>query len=140
MIIIKQNIWNVDADYRIITTNGDIKKDGSAVMGKGLALQAAQKYPDLPLRLGIQLKNDNKCYIFPDMHIITFPTKYHWRENSNYKLIMEGIDFLKRFSYNSGLTFVMPIPGTGNGNLHKGIVLSLLEILPDNVLVCNYDI
>jgi len=32
----------------VITTNGAIKNDGSCVMGRGVAKQAADKYPELP--------------------------------------------------------------------------------------------
>lgn len=38
----KQGYWIV------ITTNGFVKKNGCAVMGRGVAKQAVTKYPSLP--------------------------------------------------------------------------------------------
>ena len=53
----KGNLWELDGDARCITTNGTIKNDGRAVMGRGVALQAATLYPTLSLELG-QFLND----------------------------------------------------------------------------------
>jgi len=33
----ESNIWNFKDNIKVITTNGNIRKDGKAVMGKGLA-------------------------------------------------------------------------------------------------------
>jgi len=38
------NLWEIEADWRVITTNGFVKKDGRAVMGRGVARQALQRY------------------------------------------------------------------------------------------------
>jgi hypothetical protein len=40
-----------------VTTNGFVR-NGKAVMGRGVARQAAQRWPDLPARLGQQLGRD----------------------------------------------------------------------------------
>ena len=34
------DLWSYPADYRVVTTNGIIKKDGEAVMGAGVGLLA----------------------------------------------------------------------------------------------------
>ena len=39
-------------DVLFITTNGTIKKDGKAVMGRGIAAEAKSKYPSIPSKLG----------------------------------------------------------------------------------------
>ena len=39
------NIWDYPADIVCITTNGSTTRNGSAVMGKGIALQAKERYP-----------------------------------------------------------------------------------------------
>lgn len=51
-------LWNElgKADIICITTNGFIKLDGSAVMGRGCAKQAADMWPELPRTLGLAIK------------------------------------------------------------------------------------
>ena len=34
------NLWDSNADIIVITTNGAVRKDGAAIMGRGVALQA----------------------------------------------------------------------------------------------------
>lgn len=45
-----------DADAVGITTNGAVDRLGRAVMGRGCALQAAQRRPALPVVLGAALR------------------------------------------------------------------------------------
>jgi hypothetical protein len=35
-----ENLWEVEADLRVITTNSDVNRDGAAVMGRGCACEA----------------------------------------------------------------------------------------------------
>ena len=49
------DLWLIDADAKCITTNGFIKKNGEAVMGAGVAKEAAIKYPELPEKLGYSI-------------------------------------------------------------------------------------
>jgi len=44
----------------LITTNGSIKSDGTAVMGRGCAKQAAERLPHLPGTLGYAIATDVK--------------------------------------------------------------------------------
>lgn len=52
--IFKRLVGYVDAIC--ITTNGFVKKDGTCVMGRGIARQAAKRWPDLPKILGNHIK------------------------------------------------------------------------------------
>jgi hypothetical protein len=64
-----------------VTTNGYVKKNGRCAMGRGIALQAKKKYPNLPYRLGERiLSSGNQVYHFSmaleeEFNIITFPVK-----------------------------------------------------------------
>lgn len=51
---IKGNLWDYigKADVICITTNGFVKSNGHAVMGRGCAKQATVRYPDVPKILG----------------------------------------------------------------------------------------
>lgn len=55
MILEQQaNLWSFGhvADATCITTNGYVRRDGAAVMGRGCALEAARFWPGLPQELG----------------------------------------------------------------------------------------
>jgi hypothetical protein len=77
----KCDLWSAEADARCITTNGYIRKNGNAVLGRGVALQATKRFPDLEAQLGQKLATfGNRVHVFPDMEfdgatIVTFPVK-----------------------------------------------------------------
>lgn len=54
MLEIRGNLWDHlgTADVICITTNGFVKRDGNAVMGRGCARQAATRYPQIQTTLG----------------------------------------------------------------------------------------
>jgi hypothetical protein len=56
MINLIGDLWSKEADAICITTNGFVKKDGKAVMGKGCAREALNKYPNIDKTLGVNLK------------------------------------------------------------------------------------
>jgi hypothetical protein len=130
MIEIKGDIWSFwqAREWVVITTNGVVKRNGCAVMGKGIALQAAQRFPDLPKQLGIKIKEmGNYVFKFPDFRLYTFPTKHDWRNISDIKLIEDSCMQLKLLSY--GMIY-MPRPGCENGGLNweqvKPVIQSIL--------------
>jgi len=108
------------------------------VMGKGIALQFKQAYPDnysayeAACRRGeVEL---GKMFVFhrhtsnnPRL-IINFPTKKHWREKSRIKDIESGlrslIDVVKREGIKS---IAVPPLGCGNGGLDWSDVHPLIE-------------
>ena len=57
MIEIQGNIWDYyEQEYNIcITTNGFVRSDGCAAMGRGTALQATRRFPRIARRLGDML-------------------------------------------------------------------------------------
>jgi hypothetical protein len=59
------NLWDYHDDgwWIAITTNGFIRRDGTAVMGRGCAAQAAKRYPALPRRLGTRLQTDGNARV-----------------------------------------------------------------------------
>lgn len=102
-----------------ITTNGIVKNDGNAVMGRGVALQAAEKFPRLPALLGASIRAfGNHVYHFGDYRVITFPTKHHWRDASDLQLIARSCDELLALVSEHKLEgVVLPRPGCQNGRL-----------------------
>jgi len=138
---IDKNLWDFDCKeyYRVITTNGCIKKDGTAVMGKGIALQANQKYPLLSTKLANHIETyGNVVGIFPNYKIITFPTKNNWRNESNYKIIQKSCDELVLnwlADYKNIGKVVMPKVGCSNGGLDWFKVRNILYKNFENLLL-----
>ncbi len=125
-----------------ITTNGSLKKDGSAVMGRGIALQAAQRFPGLPRRLGIYLqKYGNRCFYlgrWGDYTLVSFPTKRRWRERADLELVKVSAVQLVRIADKFGLSEVyLPRPGCGEGGLVWEAVEPVLKrVLDGRFIVC----
>jgi hypothetical protein len=125
-----------------ITTNGTIKKNGEAVMGRGNAKQATIMIKGIPQLLGTYLKkNGNVAGILQvtenDWPIVVFPVKHNWWEDADTKLILKSAEWLRQEAHRSPAnTYHLPRPGCGNGRLDwERDVKPLLIDLPDNVLV-----
>ena len=69
MIECKGDMFQANMDALVITTNGYVKANGDAVMGRGCALTAQQMFPDLPELLGSKIINyGNKVNHLKDVH------------------------------------------------------------------------
>lgn len=144
MIELRGDLWSNFADsrkiVRCITTNGTIKRDGQAVMGRGCAREAAARYPDLPARLGRHLSEHGNTvggiFTMRDRsYLLTFPVKHHWMEDADPDLIVTSAQSLRIFADVPDTVFILPRPGCGNGRLNWERVRPLLSFLPDNVIV-----
>ena len=136
------DFWAYPADVRLITTNGLVKKNGEAVMGRGVALQAKTRYPGLAQCVGgVILAYGNHVQINLGLDapfgLGIFPTKHNWFEKSDITLIKQSAEELKTMAnIYPTLLFLLPRPGTGNGGLlYKDVKPAIEDILPDNVLV-----
>ncbi len=135
MKLIRGNIWDSGADAICVTTNGIIKHNGRAVMGRGIALQAANRYPQLALALAKAIRdNGNHVHRFEenDCAIITFPTKNHWRDPSSIELIAQSAHELVYISQTFNRV-ALPYPGCANGQLDIFDVVQVIKpILSDD--------
>jgi hypothetical protein len=144
MIELRDNLWRFyglknPRHVICITTNGFIKKDGTAVMGRGCANEARSRIPGIAKILGLHIKfNGNvAAYLTPD--VISFPVKHAWYEPADLALIEESTSWLyKQAALNPETRFVLPRPGCGNGQLSYTQVRPLLVHLPDNVGVIDF--
>lgn len=136
MIIIKGDIWNIPSDYKVVTTNGIVMKDRRLVMGKGIAREARDKYPYLDLYLGkLVLQNGNHVHVvyYGKEGIISFPTKKHWKDNSDIDLIKRScLEMKEVLKEEKNITVLMPPPGCGNGGLNWEDVGKVIEPLLDD--------
>jgi hypothetical protein len=120
-----------------ITTNGFVKKNGEAVMGRGCAYEATKRIPYIAKDLGELIKlYGNRPWGVHD--ILTFPVKHNWWESADLELIRQSAETLRTIALdNLEITYVLPRPGCGNGRLDWAQVKPLLEDLPDNVWVIS---
>jgi len=148
------NLWTYPADAVIITTNGVVKSDGSAVMGGGCAKEARDYFPGLDAKLGKLLQRVGnvpvclgtwKSYQGGITTLFTFPTKHNWKATSSMDLIeasarelVRSVDIMSKFSDNPNYmkTMVLPRPGCGLGGLDWKDVGPMLHGILDDRFVC----
>lgn len=132
------DLWDYPADWRIIPTNGSVRSDGACVIGRGVARQAAAKFPELPRALGaVILAYGNHVRLFQRYKIITLPVKHEWYHTANIELIERGLRELMDgvkcpMSKFGPVTFALPRPGCGNDALEWRNVKPLCESILDD--------
>jgi hypothetical protein len=143
---IKGDIWvqYKKGSWIVIPTNGFVKKNGEAVMGRGLAFQTKRRFFKLPEELGKRLKEyGNVVFTFHNYRIITFPVKDTWWEKAYLKLVEKSASALKEiFKYNFmdiPTPVFLPRVGCGNGKLDWNDVKPILEkYLDSRFIVCDW--
>lgn len=137
------NLWTVQADWLCITTNGNIKKNGSAVMGAGCAAAAVDRFSGIAVRLGelLQTKGNHVHFLgqYGSQRVYSFPTKHNWQypadlallKRSAAELWLQWADW--RFIYDVEMSVVIPRPGCGHGQLTwQQVQPGLSEALPSD--------
>ena len=133
--------------FLVIPTNGSIRRDGCAVMGRGLALQAARRFPDVPVLLGKDLTRQRReewkhsfgptTTVLPH-RLIAFPVKYEWAEKADLKLIEHSAERLAKWlQQHPSQSIVLPCVGCGNGRLTWPHVRLRLEALDAFDIACR---
>jgi hypothetical protein len=143
------DIWSYAKDNVIVVpTNAGYRADGTNIMGRGVAQQAAAKYPGLPKWYGqlCCIYGNDACFVYPQVpedkpEIILFPTKplnrkqpwLSWKQKSDIKLIEKSteklVEILKNDPAlkNGGQRIILPAVGCGNGGLDLGEVIPILK-------------
>jgi len=149
MRIIRGNLWNEyihGYDAVCCTTNMCVKKDGSLVMGAGIAKQFADRFPILPKTWGHATCKINNGYLKSGLivtkyyeennfiiDIVSFPTKYNWKDKSSLRLIEKSAEQLCMISYALNWSrILLPKPGCSNGGLKWKEVSQILSKILDN--------
>lgn len=139
----KADLWSVPAEspgrtLRLITTNGAIRKDGAAIMGRGCAREARDTCPGVDQKLGRLLREHGnrpmRLMRLPDGGDLgSFPVKHTWREEADLDLIETSArmlaDLVDKFGYRVAY---LPRPGCGNGGLSWPVVRARIEPLLDD--------
>ena len=136
------------ANLILVTTNASVRKDGCLVCGRGAAKEAAERFPTFSRRCGHKIRfyeREEKIYgimifsgILPQGSIGAFQVKYHWKDQADLLLIAHSVGQLILVS-GQYERIAMNFPGTGFGRLAREKVLPLLEPLPDNVIIYEYE-
>ena len=136
----------------VIPTNCEVKKNGEAVMGAGLALSIASAWPKFPAEYGAAITRfghpDVWRWDMGDGYVwFTFPTKYHWRDSSDLDLIcsmaeklvliVDKIMDLNLYDWKYYQNIGLPRVGCGLGNLNweKQVRPELADLLDDRFVV-----
>lgn len=139
------NAWDLfdsgDFSVLFITTNGFVKKNGAAVMGRGIAAEMKRRYPGIEYKLGNLLQYGNKVHTLnyssepQERFIMSFPVKHNWFENADIELIkqscQEVMNLLDGHAFKND-KFLLPRPGCGNGHLNWEDVKPIIEPLLDD--------
>jgi O-acetyl-ADP-ribose deacetylase (regulator of RNase III)/uncharacterized protein YwgA len=108
------------------------------VMGKGIALQFKQAFPEVfreyekackknEVKTGKMHIVDTNALVGP-RYIINFPTKQHWKEKSKMSYVVEGLKDLERNVRELDIqSIAIPPLGCGNGGLEWSEVKPLIE-------------
>lgn len=130
------NLWDYHPDnWVVIPTNAGWRKNGDAVMGRGVAKQAAERVPQLPSLYGKTCR-EFKGYPFvasyPLYKMIMFPTKpllslipeLSWQQPASLELIEH---LLPSLLFLQTKDTYLPALGCGAGELTIAEVYPLLE-------------
>lgn len=140
MYEIQADLWKFGyhSDAVVITTNGTVKKDGSAVMGRGVAKQAAQIDPSLPKQLGTMIAvGGNHLYTIHEWKnhtaLVTYPVKKDWWEPATIERIADSaLELVGVADRHEWEEIVMPRPGCGAGGLSWKKVRPIIEVVLDD--------
>jgi len=109
------------------------------VMGKGIALQFKNQYPNnyklyekackaKEVQVGKLFVTEDSSLLEGRKIIINFPTKTDWRKPSEYSYIESGLKELARLITEQGIKSVaVPPLGAGNGGLEWNVVKNIIE-------------
>jgi len=134
------------ADAICFTSNGVIKTNKELVMGAGVAKAFKDMWPFLPLEFGLKVSlRGNQVYraSIPRneraLHCFSFPTKNHWKNDSDINLIIKSAKELMKEVESLNLSIVyLPRPGCFNGGLdwEKEVKPAIKDILDDRIIIC----
>lgn len=132
------SIWAYEKTHALVipTNVGWRMNDHSNVMGRGLALQAAKKYPDFPLWFGQECaarREKTPVLLYHKAPLIAFPVKplnsaapwMSWKNKADLRLIERSTQQLSELKVDRPVAVSMV--GTGNGGLFMDDVRPILD-------------
>ena len=142
MVNLRGNIWYFHnwGYWIVIPTNGFVKNNGDAVMGRGVALQATKRFLGINKKLGQAIKKvGNRPVAFSGQRLLTLPTKHHWTQEADTELIGTSAELLVELvdKHKLDAPYYLPRVGCGNGKRkwETEVHPVLKEILDDRFVV-----
>ncbi|MFA5999432.1 MAG: hypothetical protein WC783_00425 [Candidatus Paceibacterota bacterium] len=161
---VKHDLWDLKDKLKIhacITINGFVKKNGEAVMGRGCAYEASQKYPGLTFKVGSILMQEGDPHVnIINSDLIMFPVKPRFRlissldevvphQRHKYKIgdrvpgfaCIADIDIIEQSCVELkelNIPAILPFPGIGYGFLDAAKVKEILDKHLSNKIVVVY--
>lgn len=135
----------------VFTTNGIVRKDGRAVVGKGIAKEAndlfhideklalfLKEYGNRAFNLGRYRRANGSNEPPVIFSLLTFPTKHNWKDDSDITLICKSAEEIVQMCDKFGITkCYLPPVGCGCGNLNYEVTVRpwITQILDDRFVV-----
>lgn len=148
-------MWDVigEANLFLITTNARVNSQGNLVMGRGIALEATQRYPAIAKAWGSRLIKMGRPreynLLLPDgwteMRLQrgfgAFQVKYSWELPADLGLIERStLKLAALATAHPNAQIHLNYPGIGNGRRTVDEVSPILAALPNNVTVWRYNV
>jgi len=114
------DIWEYadQCDVIVITTNGSLTRDGQAIFGRGVARQAALRFPGLADKLGTLLAEQGSHVFDLGNGVVTFPVEESPWSLPDLRIIARSAQELRTLADHSGWgRIIVPRPGCGGGGL-----------------------
>ncbi len=134
MLELHGDIWDyLGKGIIAITTNGYVNKDGRAMLGQGVARQAAERFPQLLRELGEAIRTGGN-HVFELAHgLVSFPVEDSPWSLPDQRLIRRSACELRELADCRGWSLiVVPRPGCGGGGLDWREVAPILKDLFDD--------
>ena len=122
-----------ETEAAVVTTNGVLKRDGRLVMGAGIAKYCRDRYTGIDEVLGRLVAADGNIAFFvgqwydplrdrarldPMVNVVSCPTKHHFKDGSDLRLIKQSCHAMYRIACEHRLTRVyIPALGCALGGL-----------------------
>ncbi len=124
------DLWQKHADGAVvaITTNGMVNQVGRAVMPRGCARQACERFPELLKTLG-SLMTHHGNHVFDLGHqLVSFPVEVDPYQTPDLRLIEQSCrELVELADYKGWQKVVVPRPGCGGGGLEWHEVKCILK-------------
>jgi hypothetical protein len=123
------DIWEyADTGIIAITTNGSTTSDGRAIFGRGVARQAAGRFPGIAEKLGRLLKENGNHVFDLSNGIVSFPVEETPWSLPDLRIIARSAQELRALADMSGWQRInVPWPGCGGGGLARKDVKPILS-------------
>lgn len=136
------DVNNLDA--LCITTNLALRSNGHGICGAGIAKQARDIWPEIEKSLGkiISAEQSGVSILLVDgkTSILSFPTKYHWKDKSDLDLIIQSCkELVKLTDTMHWFSVGLPRPGCSLGRLDwSDVKKNISRYLDDRFTIYSY--